>query len=321
MLRSLYPGPVPATWRRFIRHPDPDCLIDLTERFRQVSSQPSGDRHGLSREFSQVVSSIRVGRTHKLTRPNRLQAPTAALCDRLSLSTNGGALEFLDVGASDGITTLEAVRMLEQRLNAPVRACLIDPFIRLIRYRSGSIVEYRTPDQSPVMVRIGAIGLQLSSLDTSRDVLSRVLGQWYLSRASARDAMQVDATISLVNPLVAADPSVSVLEWDVLRHNPALVARFHAVRASNVLNHSYFSASQIDTALSHLHAYLVEGGLLLISRSRVAGEGEIDHGSIWRKAADRLVHQHSFGDGSEIAALVNQFRVGATPRASAGVTA
>ena len=208
-----------------------------------------------------------------------------------------GALEFLDVGASDGITTLEAVRMFEQRLNAPVHACLIDPFIRLLRYRSGSIVEYRTPDQSPVMVRVGAIGLQLSSLDTSRDVLSRVLGQWYLSRASAREAMQVDATISLVNPLVAADPSVSVLEWDVLRHNPALVARFHAVRASNVLNHSYFSASQIDTALSHLHEYLVEGGLLLISRSRVAGEGEIDHGSIWRKAADRLVHQHSFGDG------------------------
>jgi hypothetical protein len=308
MLRSLYPGPVPdASWLRFVRHPDPDCLIGLTARFPQAQQQGAGDPHGLSREFSQVVSSIRVGRTHKLTRPNRLEIPTRALCDRLSIPGKGAPLEFLDVGASDGITTLEAVRMFEERLQVSVRACLIDPFIRLLRYRSGSVVEYRTPDQSPVMVRIGPIGLQLSSLDTSRDLLSRGLGRWYLSQTAMRQAMQVDATISLVNPLVAADPSVSVLEWDVLRHNPALARRFHAVRASNVLNHGYFSPPQIETALSHLHTYLGDDGLLLVSRSRVSGDGEVDHGSIWRKERDRFVHLHSFGEGAEIAALVNRF--------------
>ena len=178
MLRSLDPGPVPDTsWLRFVRHPDPDCLIGLTARFPRAVHQTSGAHHGLSLEFSQVVSSIRVGRTHKWTRPNRLELPTRALCDRLSIPDAGEALEFLDVGASDGITTLEAVRMFEERLHASVRACLIDPFIRLFRYRSGSIVEYRTPDQSPVMVRVGPIGLQLSSLDTSRDLLSRGLGR------------------------------------------------------------------------------------------------------------------------------------------------
>src|SRR5204863_9641493 len=103
------------------------------------------------------------------------------------------------------------------------------------------------------------------------------------------------------------DPSVSVLEWDVLRLHPTLVARFHTVRASNVLNHSYFSASQIETALSHLHAYLLNGGLLLISRSRLSGEGEVDHGTIWRKQADRFVRVHSFGAGSEIAELVDRY--------------
>ena len=117
--------------------------------------------------------------------------------------------------------------------------------------------------------------------------------------------MQVDATISLVNPLVAADPSISVLEWSVLRHNPALDRRFHAVRASNVLNHGYFSPSQLETALSHLHGYLLEGGRLLISRSHVSGDREVDHGSIWRRQGKRFVHEHSFGSGSEIAELVN----------------
>ena len=285
--------------------------MGLAARF---SDARPGDAARLSRDFSEVVSSIRIGRTHKLTRPNRLAGPTGALCDRLQ-SPARDTLQFLDVGGSDGITTLEAVRMLEARLERPVHACLIDPFIRLVRYRSGSTVEYRTPDQSPVMVRVGPIGLQLSSVGTTRDPLSRGLGRWYLGRTAARQSMRVDATISLVNPLVAADPSVTVLEWDAMRHNPALVDRFHAVRASNVLNRSYFSGEQIEHALSHLHGYLRDGGWLLVSRSHASDSGEVDHGSIWRKEGGRFVRQHSFGAGSEIAALVDQFREQPAPRA------
>ena len=312
MIRSLHPGPIPRdSWRRFVCHPDPDCLVSLAASFSEAGP---ADAARLSRDFSEVVSSIRIGRTHKLTRPNRLAGPTGALCDRLQ-SPARDTLQFLDVGASDGITTLEAVRMLEARLERPVHACLIDPFVRLVRYRSGSTVEYRTPDQSPVMVRVGSIGLQLSSLDTARDPLSRSLGRWYLSRTAARQSMPVDATISLVNPLVAADPSVTVLEWDVLRHDPALVDRFHAVRASNVLNHSYFSTEQIERTLSHLHGYLRDGGWLLVSRSRVSGSGEVDHGSIWRKEGVRFVRVHSFGAGAEIASLVDQFHQDPAPRA------
>jgi hypothetical protein len=130
-----------------------------------------------------------------------------------------------------------------------------------------------------------------------------------LSRTALRDAMQVDATISLVNPLVATDPSMTVLEWSVLRHNPSLAGRFHAVRASNVLIHSYFSPSQLETALSHLYSYLVEDGLLLISRSHFSGDSEIDHGSIWRKQDGRFVLQHSFGAGAEIADFVDRVQV------------
>lgn len=305
MIRLLYPGPVPTnSWMRFLRHPDPDSLVELAARFGEGRY---GDAAQLSRDFSEVVSSIRVGRVHKRTRPNRLEGPTAALSDRL-LRTPGRLLEFLDVGASDGITTLEAVHMFEMRLERPARACLLDPFIRLLRYRVGSTVEYRTSDQSPVMVRVGPFGLQLSSLDTTHDPVSRALGRWYLGRTEARDSMKVNATISLVNPLVAAHPRVSVLEWDILHRNPALVSRFHAVRASNVLNPSYFSSAQISQALAHLHAYMMEGGLLLVSRSLDSGSGEVDHGSIWRKEDGRFLHEHTFGRGAEFANLVDQYR-------------
>ena len=45
-----------------------------------------------------------------------------------------------------------------------------------------------------------------------------------------------------------------------------------------------------------------------MSRSRVSGSGEVDHGSIWRKEGVRFVREHSFGAGAEIASLVDQFR-------------
>ena len=303
VIRWLSKQPIAeASLRRAVLHPDPDLLVDLDAR----AHAPTGERHeDLTRAFSEVVSSIRVGRTHKLTRPNRLEVPTRALC-RLLGGNVDGTFEFLDVGGSDGITTLDAVRAIEAWLQQPVRGCLIDPFIRLRRYRSGAFVEYRTPDQSPVMVRIGPLALQLSSLDTSRDLVSRLLGGWYLRRA-ARRTMPLDATISLVNPIVAADPRVEVREWDVLRRDPSLRARFHAIRASNVLNRSYFSPGQIGTALANLHTYLREDGLLLVSRSRAHRGGELDHGTIWVKAGDRFTRVESFGDGSEIAELVDQF--------------
>ena len=82
-----------------------------------------------------------------------------------------------------------------------------------------------------------------------------------------------------------------------------------------MLNHSYFSTEQIERALSHLHGYLRDGGWLLVSRSRVSGSGEVDHGSIWRKDGVRFVREHSFGAGAEIASLVDQFREDPAARA------
>lgn len=304
MIRRLSSNPASHSgWKGILSHPDPDSLLTLIND--AVTNGPARAA-ALSGAFSEVVSSVRIGRTHKLTRPNRLAAPNRLLCGHIAPDPCG-RFELLDVGGSDGITTLEAVGTLERYLGIDVHACLIDPFIRLNRYRSGTVVEYRTPDQSPVMVRVGAIGLQLSSLDTSRDPVSRVLGHWYLSRAAFRESMELDASISLVNPLVTADPRISVREWDVLRHDEALSGRFNAVRACNVLNHSYFSPEQIRSALVNLHDYLRRDGVLLVSRSLASKDGETDHGSIWRRTTGGFARLADLGNGSEIGALVDRF--------------
>jgi hypothetical protein len=309
VIRWLSKRAIPeSSWTRAVLHPDPDVLLGYGEQRSAADTRSRDDTHA----FSELVSSIRVGKTHKLTRPNRLEIPTRALC-RVVTPSADRPFALLDVGGSDGVTTQDAVRALEERLQQPVAACLIDPFVRLRRFRSGPVVEYRTPDQSPVMVRVGRIGLQLSSLDTSRDLVSRPLGEWYLRRHAFRKAMPLDATIALVNPAVAADPRIEVREWDVLQYDPSLDDRFHAVRASNVLNRSYFSAAQIIGALANLHAYLREDGLLLISRSLEEGGRETDHGTIWIRRPDRFSRIDAFGSGSEVADLVEPFR--ANPRA------
>jgi hypothetical protein len=305
MIRCLYPAGIPdSSWLRSVFHPDPDYLTVLAGRFDEIGPETNVARAG---RFSDVVSGIRIGRTHKLTRPNRLDEVTRALCPHVA---PGGreSLAFMDVGASDGITSFETLQMLRSQLKIPVRVCLLDPFVRLLRYRAGVIVEYRAPDQSPVMVRIGPIGLQLSSLDTSRDPISRGLGAWYSRCTTLRHGMRLDETISLINPLIATEPDIAVLEWDILRHNPALTRRFDVARASNVLNYSYFSSAQIAEAVSHIHTYLRPGGLLLISRSSSSGKTEIDHGSIWRKDSNLFVHLQSFGSGAEVREQVERYR-------------
>jgi len=93
-------------------------------------------------------------------------------------------------------------------------------------------------------------------------------------------------TISLIHPRVSAEPGITVLEWSACNRNPILVGRVDLARASNILKPLLlFSPAQIETAVSHLHAYLREGGLLIVSRQPPhRGETEIEHGSIWRKA-------------------------------------
>ena len=304
MIRYLWRGPVHEnSWRRFLLYPDPACLTSLAQR---VTREEGGTVGSLSEDFSAVVSSVRVGVTHKLTGPERLGEVNRALSSRLK-DFKEDSLEFADLGASDGITTLKTVGLLRELLQVPVRAWLIDLYVRLHRHQTGLVTEFRTPDGSPVIVSLGRLGLQLSSCATSRDPVSRLVGNWYLRRSAFRRAMLNRETISLIHPRVSAEPGITVLEWSALQRNPILVGRVDLARASNILNLSYFSPAQIETAVSHLHAYLREGGLLIVSHSLPTRGTEIEHGSIWRKQGERLVDREDFGRGSEVAELVDRY--------------
>jgi len=298
----------PNSLRSRLTFPDPERLGTLSD---QLARQTTDDGGALKREFSAFVSSIRIGPFWKLTYPDRLGETNRVLCARLR-ELAPDKVDLLDLGGSDGITTQDLVEHLRAALNVKVNACMVDLYCYLLRFARAGVVEYRMTDGSPVMVRVGPLAIQLSSVSRTRNPISRTLGKFYLGRKNFRESMPQTASFSLVNPRVTADAGIEVLEWSALARKPELVNRLNVCRASNILNRDYFSADQMRCAAGHLHAYLVEGGLLIVSRNRLTTH-EVEEGAIWRKEGDRFQLLEEFGGGSEAGEVINAFRASATP--------
>jgi hypothetical protein len=188
-----------------------------------------------------------------------------------------------------------------------VQAYLADVNLWLLRYRRGPFVEYRATDGEPIMVRVGPLGLRLAkSRRRTAPADANPLAKIYL-RQRFRNAMQLDASISLVNPLSRSEPGLTIIELNCLRRDQSLVGRISAIRASNTLNLGYFEPAQIREAVGHCHAYLREGGCLVISRNADEASGETENGSVWIKQPARFCRVADFGSGSEVRSIVDDW--------------
>jgi hypothetical protein len=183
----------------------------------------------------------------------------------------------------------------------------MDRYVRLERRRDGWLREYSMTDGSPVLLRLGPIGLQLSSVDSTRDPISRWLGGAYLERRKRRGLPKLDLTYPLIHPDVTADERVRIVEWNALEKNLDFGCQFDAIRASNILNENYFSRKEIECILSHLHTYLIPGGWLVVSRNHLEREVESEHGSLWRQTKAGFDRVEDFGSGSYVAHIVDEF--------------
>jgi hypothetical protein len=228
------------------------------------------------------------------------------LCTHIPPELREG-VTLLDIGASDGITTVEAVRALRRAFGGEVRAFLADRDLWLLRYRRGPIVEYRAVDGEPIMVRLGPLGVRLAKHRHEAQPDSNPLAQRYLHSNWFRSSMQLDARISLVNPVSRNEPGITILELDCLTRNESLRERMSAIRASNIMNLGYFSTAQIRDAVGHVYSYLRDGGCFVASRNDDQTEGEAENGSVWQKESGRFRWLQDFGSGSEIKAVVDEW--------------
>lgn len=301
MIRFLLSDRLPAN--RLLRSrclADPDALAMIAARVQQTSQglkDPADD-------FSIVLHDLRMGGVWKRTGRGRLARSQEILCSYIGEPRDGCAT-FLEVGASDGVTTVEATQALRESLRCEVQSFLTDRNIWLLRFRVGPFVEYRATDSEPILMRVGPIGIVLAKQRRGRRPDRNVLAQLYLRSRRFRSSMKLDSRISLVHPRAVCAAGIQIRELDCLVFDPFFEGRLNAIRASNVLNLGYFSPDQICCAVRHFHTYLQDQGCLIISRSEGEPGEEKENGSVWRKERHRLRWLMDFGSGSEIKTVLN----------------
>lgn len=281
-----------------LRAADPEVLAALAG---QVMPNTGAEINALSDKFSAVAQLLRMNGVCKMTWRGRLKETERVLCRFLG-DTKHDTVSFLDLGASDGVTTLEAVEALQRSLQTKIDGWLVDLNLRLYRYRYLGLTEYRSSAGEPILARVGSLGLKLDS------GYEHVLTKRYLTRLGfLRSRLRSDGEILLVNPLTASDPRITVRSGNCLVSEPDFIDRFDAIRASNLLIPFYFAEDQIRGAIANLYRYLREDGVLVLSRNEPRGYGEIEIGSIWRKESQRFRRLEDFGGGAEVGALVDGF--------------
>jgi hypothetical protein len=290
-------------------HANPERLGGIAREWR--TADPAG-RARLAAEFSEIVRDIRIRGVWKRTAPGRLHESERALCAVLA-GRGDSAVHVLDLGASDAITTVELARALRTARAGRVHVVAADRDLVLVPHRRGRVVEYRAADGEPVLLAVGRLAVRLPRSEHRWHVASTLVAGAYLRWAGRfRRSLAPAQPISLLSPVVAADePSIEIVVMDCLAEHTDFHGRFHAIRASNLMNPRNFSVDQLRRILVFCHRYLREDGCVVISRNDARGAGEVERGTVWSRTPTGFRLSERFGGGSEIDALVESLHVSA----------
>jgi hypothetical protein len=253
----------------------------------------AADQDAAQRFFARVRLSSGVFKTtepHRLDDVNQLALP---------LLPSNGPLELMDVAASTGITSLE---WSEQLTAAGIGHNLLC---------GDSHVEGQ-------WLPLPGLGDVLLDRDRGEILFVELFGRPVdPSGGSKKSAVAVRAIraivwfgghlrlpfrrVDLVSPTVRACSAVSVIQDDIFVRRPELRARFHALRAANILNRGYFDDEQLRAGVAALRERLRPGGLLILCRTHDDGT---NHGSILQVSDAGWVVTARIGGGSEIEHLL-----------------
>ena len=262
-----------------------------------------------------ALHNTRMAEVFKRTNPRRLPATEEAILGGV-LSEYQANCRILDMGASDGITSVELLEHLQAHWGTGVSVVTSNLNLWLARYRLGPLVEYREPGGDQMLIRIGGWGfrtVKLNGVQPSEQVKHhylRTIGKplYWRIWSLIGPRMRYAGHISLINPRAKMCRGLEARVLNCLIRDSSLIEEFHCVRASNVLNIEYFTRDELVVAVSTIHAYLKEGGCLVISRNEGDPGKETEHGTAWIKTGRQFASGRNFGGGSEIKELVDSFQ-------------
>ena len=265
------------------------------------------DFSGLSpNAVSAAISCLKFGTTFKTTRPGRQEESNRFLLDRY----RGKKPVVLDVGASDGSTSLDLIRALGQGfrnyfvtdLNIWVE-CGVD---------SRGIVYFRDRN-GQCMLR--ASGRLLTYSDDE--------GAGAILKVIARNMLRGSSRVSswhrtlLVQPelstLAATDARIGIMQYDMFV--PWTGERPDVIKVACVLHPLHFSGDQIGEALRVQCSNLApEGRLVLVGE----GSNDVEEFSVFRKATAGMVLEYTHAGGGKAAGYMplSGFKLESDPRAA-----
>jgi hypothetical protein len=265
------------------------------------------DLSGLSpHAVSAAISCLRFGTTFKTTRPGRHEQSNRFLLDRY----RGKKPVILDVGASDGSTSLDLIRALGEGfrnyfvtdLNIWVECGVDGRGIVYFRDRSGQC-----------MLRASKRLLTYSDDEGAGAVLKMI------ARHMLRGASRVSSwrRTLLVQPelgaLAATDTRIAIMHYDMFV--PWNGERPDVIKVACVLHPLHFSGDQIAEALRVQCSNLAPEGRLLL-----AGEGsnDVEEFSVFRKTTAGMVLEYAHAGGGKAARYMplSGIKLDSDPRAA-----
>lgn len=200
-------------------------------------------------EYSRATSTFRLGNTSKTTKPGRHRLSDAVLVRLL----NGDLHKVvLDVGASDGSTSLDLMNALQWRFKYYYVTDL-KLFVKVKKVGEWFIFE--DPDNGKTL------------LVTNQRVIirSKALGLIKTLFPMVKCKSQID-TVMLVIPQIQllvnkSESKVSVRQFDLMEKWPC--TKPDVIKAANILNPVYFSNELLLHGLNNIIDILIPGGLFV----------------------------------------------------------
>src|ERR1700730_2493245 len=252
----------------------------------------AGDFSALSRhEVSAAISPLRFGTTFKTTRPKRQKQSDRFLFDLYQ----GTKPVILDVGASDGSTSLDLIDTLRSNfrryyvtdLNISVRCGIADNGVVYFLDQSGAC-----------MLRASKRLLAYSDAQEANALLRLITAR--MLRRSGRVSRWQD--VLLVQPdltaLAANDSRITITRYDMF--TPWSGERPDVIKIACVLDPLHFSREQIAEALRMQGSTLAPDGRLLL----VGESNNVEEFSVFRKTSSGLCLEHTQAGGTKAANYV-----------------
>lgn len=242
-------------------------------------------------EFSKAISTLQFGVTFKTTYPGRHKHSDRYVADLY----RGSKPVILDVGASDGSTSLDLI----ERLGAD--------FSRYLVTDLNIATLYSCNDRGTVFFldRNGRCALRASRrFIVYAEIHGAIFPLSWLAKRLVSGSRDLDdwRELLLIQPelakLARRDSRISIMPYDVFL--PWTDARPDLIKVANLLNPKYFTAEQIKEAV-HVQCFnLGNGGRLLL----VSEDDDTEKFSVFRKTPDGMRLEHTHAGGAKAASYV-----------------